>query len=102
MFSHFTAGGPYLISCGDDHPMYLKVMEKTKQITVTYDPSEAEAFGVMTVSETLHHHELEFALTSPISCCKKRKRMMDEGDFHSTTDMQKRTTRRRRQYHWNI
>ena len=82
--------------------MYLKVMEKTKQITVTYDPSEAEAFGVMTVSETLHHHELEFALTSPISCCKKRKRMMDEGDFHSTTHMQKRTTRRRRQYHWNI
>ena len=70
----FTAGGPYLISCGDDDEvMYLAVDRPTKEIFVTPNKERAEAFSVKTVNETRHHHELEFSLTSSLSKCKSKK-----------------------------
>ena len=39
-------------------------------VTVTYDKKDAKPFSVRTVNETLHRHELEFSLTSPLTKIK--------------------------------
>ena len=51
--------------------MYLTVSTDTKELTVTTNKDEAEAFSVKYVSEAKHHHELEFSLTSTLSRSKK-------------------------------
>ena len=40
---------------------------------LTFNESRADSFSVKTVNETLHHHELEFSLTSSLSNCKERR-----------------------------
>ena len=68
-----TAGGPYLISCGDyDTKLYLRAHPESKILIVTHDKNMADAFTVKTVSETKHHHELEFSLTSSLSKSKNK------------------------------
>ena len=68
-----TAGGPYLLSCGDyDTKLYLRAHPESKILIVTHDKNMADAFTVMTVSETKHHHELEFSLTSSLSKSRKK------------------------------
>ena len=67
-----TAGGPYLISCGDyDTKLYLKAHPESKILIVTHNKNMADAFTVKTVSETKLNHELEFSLTSSLSKSKK-------------------------------
>ena len=39
-------------------------------VTVTFDKKDAKPFSVRTVNETLHRHELEFSLTSPLTKIK--------------------------------
>ena len=61
-----AARGSSLILCGDDQPLYLAVDER-KNIIVTSEKAKAEAFVVEMVNEAVHHHELEFSLTSTLS-----------------------------------
>ena len=53
--------------------MYITTDSKTKQLTVTYNKEEADAFTVKILNESSSHHELEFALTSTLTKCKQRQ-----------------------------
>ena len=53
--------------------MYLTVTpdkNEVMNITVTFEKKVAKPFSVKTVNETLHHHELEFSLTSSLEKIK--------------------------------
>ena len=64
--------------------MYLAVDPLTKEIVLTFNKSRADLFSVMTVNETLHHHELEFSLTSSLSNCKERRESIGIGSMTLT------------------
>ena len=66
--------------------MYLAVASKTKEIVLTFNKSLADLFSVKTVNETLHHHELEFSLTSSLSNCKKKRRESTLTEHDDGTD----------------
>ena len=51
---------------------------------LTFNKSRADLFSVTTVNETLHHHELEFSLTSSLSNCKERRESIGIGSMTLT------------------
>lgn len=73
----FSDQGPYLITCGDDQIVYLKV-EQNKQLGATTDIQEAEEFMVKVLNESPSRHEFEFSITSVLTTLKNPKAQQQE------------------------
>lgn len=74
----FSDQGPYLITCGDDEIVYLKV-EENKLLGATTDILEAEEFMVKVLNESPSQHEFEFSLTSVLTTLKQNPKTQQEG-----------------------
>ena len=68
--------------------MYLTASPKTREITITFDKTKADAFNVKTVNETRNHHELEFSLTSSLSQSKKKGEGVNQSQNDTTVPLE--------------
>ena len=72
LFTNTTDKGPFLLTCGDDDIVYLKVQQENKYLVGTDSKEEAEEFTVEALNGIFFANELEFTLVSKLAKYKQK------------------------------